>query len=479
MVSTIGGSAIAADITEPEAPAQVCDALSARHGGVDVVVHNAGITRDKTLGGMDSERWDLLMDVNLTSEERLNDALLERELLKEGGRIVCVSSLSGIAGNAGQTNYSTSKAGVIGMVQSMAPILAERGATINAVAPGFIETQMTAACRRPRCPPALSSLSQEPAGDFAGRSAVRRPDSPPNARRPVCVKPDRRLRRERGPPLDGPPGLRRSTSRRARRAAGREPAALRRRRRDRAAGPRARARGRRGRPRPPRRLLPGLRLHPPRDAAGDLPARARLPAADAADGRQGLSLLAARSSIHTRSPSSPVARVSGSADRPRAGLWPHPTGRAFSLSPKRRRSELVWEETGTIRAVFRVTPTHSRPAAAPVPDDARRHRWEPSTIRPRLCRVLRDRTRSQHSLSPGFGFPPRRSRMWIARACPARGRIAEAFRTNVALASPLLRAIGFALDRGAVGVRCPCGPPRGDRAPGVILGPSPVTGYLS
>ena len=145
VVGSIGGTAIAADITDPDAPALICDQLQAAHGGVDAVVHNAGVTRDKTLGGMDEERWTMLMEINLSSEERINDALLERDLLNEGGRVVCVSSMSGIAGNAGQTNYSTSKAGVIGMVQSMAPAFAERGATINAVAPGFIETQMTAA----------------------------------------------------------------------------------------------------------------------------------------------------------------------------------------------------------------------------------------------------------------------------------------------------------------------------------------------
>ena len=145
VTSSIGGSSIVADITDPEAPALICDELEAGHGGVDVVVHNAGVTRDKTLGGMDEERWSMLMEINLSSEERINDALLERDLLRENGRVVCVSSMSGIAGNAGQTNYSTSKAGVIGMVESMAPAFAKRGATINAVAPGFIETAMTAA----------------------------------------------------------------------------------------------------------------------------------------------------------------------------------------------------------------------------------------------------------------------------------------------------------------------------------------------
>lgn len=150
VTSSIGGSFIVADVTEPEAPAQICDELAAQDksgggGGVDVVVHNAGVTRDKTLGGMDSDGWTMLMEINLSSEERIDDALLERDLLRPDGRIVCVSSMSGIAGNAGQTNYATSKAGVIGMVQSMAPVVAKRGATINAVAPGFIETQMTAA----------------------------------------------------------------------------------------------------------------------------------------------------------------------------------------------------------------------------------------------------------------------------------------------------------------------------------------------
>jgi 3-oxoacyl-[acyl-carrier protein] reductase len=129
------------DITEAEAPRHIADALGE---SIDVVVHNAGVTRDRTLAKMPEDRWSSLMEINLSSEERINDELLERDLLSENGRIVCVSSMSGIAGNAGQTNYATSKAGVIGMVQALAPVLAERVATINAVAPGFIETQMTA-----------------------------------------------------------------------------------------------------------------------------------------------------------------------------------------------------------------------------------------------------------------------------------------------------------------------------------------------
>jgi 3-oxoacyl-[acyl-carrier protein] reductase len=145
VANEVGGSALQLDITADDAPHELAEHLRERHGGVDVVVHNAGVTRDKTLGRMDEELWDAVLAVNLTSQERLNDSLLAEDALRPGGRIVSVSSTSGIAGNAGQTNYATSKAGVIGMVQSMAPALAARGCTINAVAPGFIETRMTAA----------------------------------------------------------------------------------------------------------------------------------------------------------------------------------------------------------------------------------------------------------------------------------------------------------------------------------------------
>jgi 3-oxoacyl-[acyl-carrier protein] reductase len=128
------------DITDQDAPATIAERLS---DGVDLVVHNAGVTRDRTIAKMPEDRWSSLMEINLSSEERIDDELLHRDLLRRNGRIVCVSSMSGIAGNSGQTNYATSKAGVIGMVEALAPELAKRGATINAVAPGFIETQMT------------------------------------------------------------------------------------------------------------------------------------------------------------------------------------------------------------------------------------------------------------------------------------------------------------------------------------------------
>jgi 3-oxoacyl-[acyl-carrier protein] reductase len=223
----LGGSALAFDITAADAPRAIADHLRAVHGGVDVVVHNAGITRDKTLGRMDEELWESVIDVNLRAAQRITDALIEQAgpgqatpvqatpeqatpvqaapeqahseqahseqahseqahseqahseqahseqahseqahseqahpgqippeqarpelgehtVLRPGGRVICVSSISGIAGNAGQSNYATSKAGVIGLVDAYAPLMAAQGATINAVAPGFIETQMTA-----------------------------------------------------------------------------------------------------------------------------------------------------------------------------------------------------------------------------------------------------------------------------------------------------------------------------------------------
>jgi 3-oxoacyl-[acyl-carrier protein] reductase len=143
--SPSGGAhaALVADIAAPEAPGEIAATLAAS-GGIDIVVHNAGITRDKTIARMSPDMWDSVIDINLLAQARIDDALLARNVLREHGRIVAVSSISGIAGNRGQTNYATSKAGVIGRVRAMAPSLRARGITINAVAPGFIETHMTA-----------------------------------------------------------------------------------------------------------------------------------------------------------------------------------------------------------------------------------------------------------------------------------------------------------------------------------------------
>ncbi|MGC4975627.1 3-oxoacyl-ACP reductase [Streptomyces sp. DT199] len=139
----LGGTALLLDMTSADAGARIAEALP---DGLDLLIHNAGITRDRRLVNMPAERWISVLEVNLASVLRTTDALLKDGTLKRGGRIVATASIAGIAGNAGQTNYGASKAGVVGLVRSLAPrALDEHGVTVNAVAPGFIETKMTAA----------------------------------------------------------------------------------------------------------------------------------------------------------------------------------------------------------------------------------------------------------------------------------------------------------------------------------------------
>ncbi|MGW7409342.1 3-oxoacyl-ACP reductase [Streptomyces sp. NPDC054833] len=139
----LGGTALALDITAADAGGRIAAALP---DGLDVLVHNAGVTRDRRPANMPAERWSSVMEVNLGSVLRTTDALLASGTLRPGGRIVATASIAGLAGNAGQTNYGASKAGVVGLVRSLAPRAAARhGVTVNAVAPGFIETRMTAA----------------------------------------------------------------------------------------------------------------------------------------------------------------------------------------------------------------------------------------------------------------------------------------------------------------------------------------------
>ena len=142
VANRIGGTTLQLDIAGPDAPSRILEHLQQRHGGVDIVVHNAGITRDKSLANMKPEVWTSVLDINLGAQLRINEALLGAGALHDNGRIVCLSSTSGIAGNRGQTNYAASKAGIIGMVRATAPRLTGRS-TINAVAPGFIDTEMT------------------------------------------------------------------------------------------------------------------------------------------------------------------------------------------------------------------------------------------------------------------------------------------------------------------------------------------------
>jgi 3-oxoacyl-[acyl-carrier protein] reductase len=145
--NAVRGTALQLDVTAPDAGTRLLEHARARHGRLDVVVHNAGITRDKLLANMDAARWDSVVAVNVASQLRINAQLLEAAERGEvsGLRVVSLASTSGLAGNRGQTNYAFTKAGVVGHTAATGPLLARHGGTANAVAPGFIETDMTRA----------------------------------------------------------------------------------------------------------------------------------------------------------------------------------------------------------------------------------------------------------------------------------------------------------------------------------------------
>jgi 3-oxoacyl-[acyl-carrier protein] reductase len=144
VANEVRGTALQLDISRDDAGHRIIEHAAQRHGRLDIMVHNAGITRDKLLANMDQARWNSVISINIAAQLRINEALLASEHFRTSPRIVSVASTSGIAGNRGQTNYAASKAGVMGMVRASAPLLAAHGGSINAVAPGFIETEMTA-----------------------------------------------------------------------------------------------------------------------------------------------------------------------------------------------------------------------------------------------------------------------------------------------------------------------------------------------
>jgi len=147
VANEVGGTAVQLDITAADAGAIVARHVAGRGESLYGVVHCAGITRDKMLVNTDADRWGSVLDVNLVAQMRINEVLLDPAVagsVTDGGRIIGIASTSGLAGNKGQANYAASKAGVVGLVEAMAPDLASRSITVNAVAPGFIETAMTA-----------------------------------------------------------------------------------------------------------------------------------------------------------------------------------------------------------------------------------------------------------------------------------------------------------------------------------------------
>lgn len=143
-VAGFGGTALPLDITADDAPRQIADFMKEKFGGVDIVVHNAGVTRDKTLANMPEHYWDMVMAINLQAILNVDEVLSGENIINEHGRVICLCSIGGIAGNRGQTNYGATKAGLIGFVERRGATDRDRGVTVNAVAPGFIETRMTA-----------------------------------------------------------------------------------------------------------------------------------------------------------------------------------------------------------------------------------------------------------------------------------------------------------------------------------------------
>lgn len=142
LAAELGGDFIVGDITAADAPETIASYIKEHHGAVDIVVHNAGITRDKRLKNMKAENWQLVVEISVGAPQRITDHLLQEGLINEGGTVIGIASIAGIAGNNGQTNYASAKAGVIGWIQSLAARVADRGITANVIAPGFMETEM-------------------------------------------------------------------------------------------------------------------------------------------------------------------------------------------------------------------------------------------------------------------------------------------------------------------------------------------------
>lgn len=160
-ITADGGRAVAvrADVSDPRQCEQLVEAAQAEFGSVDVVVNNAGITRDGLVVRMGDEDWSAVIDTNLTGVFSMTRAAAKIMMKQRSGSIVNVTSVIGLVGNAGQANYAAAKAGVIGLTKSVAKELAGRGIRCNAVAPGFIETDMTAELSEAVCDAARAQIA--------------------------------------------------------------------------------------------------------------------------------------------------------------------------------------------------------------------------------------------------------------------------------------------------------------------------------
>ena len=175
-VQASGGraEALSLDVTDPAAIERAVQDVVVKHGRIDVVVSNAGITRDGLLLRMKRDDWDAVLATNLTATFTLCQAALKPMIKQRGGRFVAISSVVGQSGNAGQANYAASKAGLIGFCKSVAREVASRGITVNVVAPGLIETDMTRA------------LTDDSRGDWASKIPLGRLGSPADVAHAVC-----------------------------------------------------------------------------------------------------------------------------------------------------------------------------------------------------------------------------------------------------------------------------------------------------
>ena len=161
-----GAIGIKANVTDSSEVAALIDKTKEAFGSVDIVVNNAGITRDTLMMRMDEQDWDMVLDINLKGAFLVTKAATRVMMKQRFGRIVNISSVVGLTGNAGQANYSASKAGLLGLTKSAAKEFASRNVTVNAVAPGFIETEMT------------HKLSEATREEFLRNIALSRPGSP-------------------------------------------------------------------------------------------------------------------------------------------------------------------------------------------------------------------------------------------------------------------------------------------------------------
>jgi 3-oxoacyl-[acyl-carrier protein] reductase len=166
--------AVAVDVTDPASVERMAAAAAERFGRVDVLVNNAGITRDQLMLRMKRDDWDAVVATNLTAAYTCVQAVLRPMIKQRAGRIITISSVVGQAGNAGQANYAASKAGLIGFSKALALEVASRGITVNVVAPGLIETDMTRA------------IAADAHGSWAGRIPMGRLGRPEDVADAVC-----------------------------------------------------------------------------------------------------------------------------------------------------------------------------------------------------------------------------------------------------------------------------------------------------